>query len=199
MDDRQAMSTVPTRKPRPFIRRWLARSLLFCAAVILLLEEWLWKGTARFLKDLSRLPVFAAIGAWFRRRTPHQALALFVLPLLSLLPLKGVIVLAFMHGRIFLGFAVLVLEKLIFSAVFAALYQLTGPAVTQIGWVLRMQEAFLRVRRALHGWLARQAAFRQARAWLRRVRKSKWLRRRFGAAYRMQRRRARAARFCFGG
>jgi hypothetical protein len=187
------------RKPRPLIRRWLARPLLFCAAVLLLIEEWLWQGTARFLSDLARLPPFAASADWVRRRTPHQALALFVLPLLSLLPLKGVIVLAFMHGRILLGLAVLVLEKLIFSAVFAALYQLTGPAVTQIAWVLRMQEAFLRVRRTLHAWLERQVAYRQARAWLRRMRKPHWLRRRFGAAYRIQRRRARASRFFFGG
>ena len=199
MDDRQDTATVPIHKPRRLIRRWLARSLLFCAAVLLLIEEWLWDGTARFLRDLARLPVFAACGDWFRRRTPYQALSLFVLPLLSLLPLKGVIVLAFMHGRVMLGMTVLVLEKLIFSAVFAALFQLTGPAVTQIGWVRRMQHAFLRVRRALHGWLARQPAYRQSRAWLRRMRKSRWLRRRFGAAYRLQRRRARRSRFCFGG
>ena len=58
--------------------------------------------------------MFAACAAWVRRRTPYQALALFVLPLLALLPLKGVIVLAFVHGRITLGMTVLVLEKLIF-------------------------------------------------------------------------------------
>jgi hypothetical protein len=202
MDNNDNTATLPLRKPRPPIRRWLARLLLFCAAVLLLIEEWLWDGTAQFLRDLGRLPLFAACGAWFRRRTPYQALALFVLPILSLLPLKGVIVLAFLHGRVVLGMTVLVLEKLIFSAVFAALYQLTGPAVTKIRWVMRAQKAFLRVRRALHGWLARQPAFRQARAWLnrlRRLRKAHWLRRRFGAAYRMQRRRARKLRFCFGG
>jgi hypothetical protein len=179
------------------IRRWLSRPLLFCAAVVLLIEEWLWRGTAEFLRELVRLPPVAACGAWIQRRTPYQALALFVLPLLSLLPLKGVILLAFVHGRYLLGLAVLVLEKLIFSAVFAALYQLTAPAVTQIAWVLRAQNAFLRVRRALHRWLERQAAYRQARVWLRRIRRPHWLRRRFGAAYRMQRRRT--TRFCFRG
>lgn len=185
------------RNNKTLTRRVVTRPLLFCAAVLLLIEEWLWRGTAKFLRDLAKLPVMAACGAWIRRRTPRQALALFVLPLLSLLPLKGVIVLAFVHGRYILGVAVLVLEKLIFSAVFAALYQLTRPAVTQIGWVLRAQNAFLRVRRALHSWLWRQAGFRQARAWLRRMRHSHWIRRRFGAAYRMQRRRTKAMRFCF--
>jgi hypothetical protein len=63
--------------------------------------------------------------------------------------------------------------------------------------VLRAQKAFLHVRRALHGWLERQPAYRQARAWLRRMRRPHWLRRRFGAAYRMQRRRT--SRFCFRG
>ncbi len=183
------------RKNRPLIRRWLTRPLLFCAAVLLLIEEWLWRGAAEFLRELLRLPPVARCADWIRRRTPYQALALFVLPVLSLLPLKGAIVLAFMHGRALLGITVLVLEKLIFSAVFAVLYQLTAPAITQIGWVLRVQHAFLRIRRTLHAWLEHQAAYRQARAWLRRIRRPHWLRRRFSAAYRMQRRRT--SRFCF--
>ncbi len=122
------------------VRRWLTRPLLFAAAVALVIEEWLWNGTAAFLRELARLPLVARCGDWIRRRTPYQALALFVLPVLALLPLKGAIVLAFAHGRVALGVLVLVLEKLIFSAIFAALYQLTGPAVTQIGWVLRGQQ-----------------------------------------------------------
>ena len=185
------------RKSRPLIRRWLTRPLLFCAAVILLFEEWVWQGTAQFLRDLASLRPVAACAEWIRRRTPFQALSLFVLPVLALLPLKGVIVLAFVHGRITLGMTVLILEKLIFSAVFAALYQLTAPSITQIGWVLRVQQGFLRIRHLLHGWLQQQPAYRQARAWLRRIHRPHWLRRRFGAAYRVQRRRA--SRFCFRG
>jgi hypothetical protein len=179
------------------VRRWLTRPLLFAAAVLLLIEEWLWNGTAAFLREIARLPPVARCGDWIRRRTPYQALALFVLPALALLPLKGAIVLAFAHGRVALGVLVLILEKLIFSAIFAALYQLTGPAVTQIGWVRRGQQEFLRIRRLLHAWLERQGAYRQARIWLRRLRRPHWLRRRFGAAYRMQRRRS--SRFCFSG
>jgi hypothetical protein len=179
------------------IRRWLTRPLLFCAAVLLLFEEWLWEGTAQFLRDLAGLPLVAACAEWIRRRTPFQALALFVFPLLALLPLKSVIVLAFVHGRIMLGITVLVLEKLIFSAVFAAMYQLTAHSITQIGWVLRLQNTFLRIRHLLHAWFQRQSAYRLARAWMRRIRRPHWLRRRFGAAYRVQRRRAH--RFCFQG
>jgi hypothetical protein len=180
---------------RSHLRHWFTRPLLFCAAVILLIEEWLWRGTARFLDRLLRLPVVAACADWIRRRPPWQALSLFLLPLLSLLPLKGVILLAFMHGRVSLGITVLVLEKLIFSAVFAALYQLTAPAITQIGWVMQAQTAFLRVRHAIHLWLWTFAAFRASRRWLLRIRRRHWLKRRFGAAYRLQRKRNR--RFCF--
>jgi hypothetical protein len=184
------------RKPRSLITRWISRSRLFLAALALLVEEWLWRGTAKFLNDLVRLRPVAACAAWIRRRLPYQALGLFVLPLLALLPLKGAIVLAFVHGRMVLGTAVLVLQKLIFSAIFAALYQLTEPAITKIGWVLRAQNAFLHVRGLLHAWFEQQPAYRQARAWMRRIRRHHGLRRRFGAAYRMQRRRT--SRFCFG-
>jgi hypothetical protein len=193
----KADNKAPMRKSPHRIRHRLTRPLLFCAAVLLLFEEWLWHGTARFLRDLSRLRAFAACGAWIRRRTPYQALSLFILPLLSLLPLKGVVVLAFVHGRVVLGTIVLILEKLIFSAVFAALYQLTEPAITRIGWVLRAQNGFLRMRHAIHMWLWQYAAYRDARSWVKELRHRHWLRRRFGAAYRVQRRRT--SRFCFRG
>ncbi len=185
------------REKRSHLRHWFTRPLLIFAAVILLIEEWLWQGTARFLRDLMRLKPVAACADWIRRRPPKQALALFILPLLSLLPLKGVIVLAFVHGRMMLGVTVLILEKLIFSAVFAALYQLTAPAVTRIRWVMRAQRSFLRLRHAIHLWLRTFPAFRATQRWLRRARRRHWLRRRFGAAYRLQRRRT--ARFFFRG
>lgn len=185
-------------RPRKPIRRWLTRPLLFGAALLLLFEEWLWDGTARFLRDLRRLPAMAAGVAWVRRRSPHQALGLLVLPVLSLLPLKGVIVLAFVRGHVLLGLTVLLLEKLIFGATFAALYQLTAPALVRIRWVHRAQTLFLRLRSALHRWLERQPLYREARGWLRRLRRrstGRGMRRRILAAYRMQRRRG--SRFCF--
>jgi len=192
------IATRTLRTSRRPIRRWLARPLLFGAALLLLFEEWLWDGTARFVRDLKRLPSVAAAVAWIRRRSPYQALALFVLPILSLLPLKGVIVVAFVRGHVVGALLVLLLEKLIFTAIFAALYQLTAPAVTRIRWVRRTQALFLRVRSALHRWLDRQPFYRGARGWLRRLRRrhaTRCMRRRLIAAYRMQRRRG--ARFCF--
>ena len=183
------------RKPRIPTRRWITGPLLFCAALVLLFEEWLWEGAAQYLRDLQKLPAVAACASWVRHRTPYQALALFVLPALSVLPLKGVVILALLHGQFVLGMAVLLLEKLIFTAIFAALYQLTEPSLTRIGWILRLQNQFLRLRAALHRWLERQALYRRARNTLRRLRMRKGLRRRFAAAYRMQRRRA--SRFCF--
>ena len=148
-------------RPTP-ARRWLTRPLLFAAAVLLVIEEWLWNSTAEFLRELARLPPVRRAGDWIRRRTPHQALALFILPLLALLPLKGVIVVAFAHGRIFLGILVLVLEKLIFSAIFAALYQLTGPAVTQIFGSPAKARRFAREDREMHRSEYRKAALKQA-------------------------------------
>jgi hypothetical protein len=168
--------------------------------LLLLFEEWFWHRTARFLRDLRKIPAVAAAGDWVRRRSPYQALAMFVLPVLSLLPLKGVIVLAFIRGHVLFGVGVLLLEKLIFTAVFAALYQLTAPALLQIRWVHRGQSVFLRMRSALHRWLDRQPLYREARGFLRRLRRrhgARGMRRRIVAAYRMQRRRS--SRFCFSG
>jgi hypothetical protein len=175
------------------LRAWITRLLLFVAALVLLLEEWVWRSTASVLRRIGRWPGFAALEGWIVRRPRFQALALFILPVLAMLPLKSVGVMAFSHGHLFTGTAAFVLDKIVGTALFARLYQLTEPAITQIGWVLRGRDGFLRMRSRLYEWLHEQPAYRRSRALLQRLRRSGGIRRRFRAAMRRQRQRAAAS------
>jgi hypothetical protein len=150
------------------VRRSLSRPFLYGASFALLIEEWLWTSTARGLARLARFGPIARAERWIGKQSPPIAFTLLVTPLLALVPFK---VLAFVlmfagHGAI--GVAVLVADKLVVTALIARLWQLTEPAITEIGFVRRGRDAFLRLRRMLHAWLEHQPAYVEARAIIRR-------------------------------
>ena len=95
------------------------------------------------------------------------------------------------HASVSLGVATFVAAKLIATAVFARLYQLTEPAIITIGWVRRGRNAFLRWRAFMHAWLNAQPAYRKARDMIRAH--SLQVKRRYRAAYRLRRQRRRAS------
>ena len=152
--------------PRP---RLLTRVLFFVAACVLVFEEWIWDHASALLRRIGRLLPFRWIEGWVRRRSPAQALALYVLPVLVVLPLKGVALNVIAHGQVALGFAILFLDKVIGTAVLARLWQMTEPAITTYGRIRRGRDAFLRVRRRLYRWLHQQAVYRRTRAALERM------------------------------
>ena len=153
---------------RSAARRALARPFLYGASIALLIEEWLWAWATRELARLARFGPVARAERWIGRLSPPFALALLMTPFLALIPFKvSAFALMFMgHGA--LGLTVLVVDKLVVTALFARLWQLTEPAITEIGFVRRGRDGFLRLRRRLHAWLERQPAFVEARAIVRR-------------------------------
>ncbi len=90
-------------------------------------------------------------------------------------------------GHATLGVIVLVVDKVVVTALFARIWQLTEPAVTKIESVRRMRDGFLRLRRVLHAWLECQPAYLEARSIIRR--QLAGMRRRRSAARRIHRRR----------
>jgi hypothetical protein len=186
---RAAKHKARTAKP---LGRGVTTVLLFAAAAVLLFEEWLWDHSTAIAKRLGRLPPLALLEAWIRRRSQWQAMALFVLPVIVVYPLKAVALYAMTRGYVTVGVSSFVLAKILATAVFARLFQLTEPAITRIRWVRHGRDAFLRWRAFMHRWLNSQPAYRNARATIRDA--SARLRLRYRAAYRLRRRQRRSAR-----
>lgn len=155
----------------PHRSRLLTHILLFVAAFVLAFEEWIWDHASALLRRIGQLLPFRWIEGWARRRTPPQALALYVLPVLVVLPLKGVALGVMAHGRVALGFAILFLAKVIGTAVLARLWQMTEAAITTYRWIREGRDAFLRLRRRLYGWLHQQPIYRRTRALLKRMKR----------------------------
>jgi hypothetical protein len=116
--------------------RWLFQWLI---ALIVLFEEWGWEPLARGMARLARLPLIG----WLERRIaglpPGWALAVFLAPGLMLLPVKLAALALVSHGHVFTGISVIVLAKLLGTALVARIFQLTQPALMQLAWFARMR------------------------------------------------------------
>jgi hypothetical protein len=172
--------------------RPLTNLLLLCAALVLLFEEWFWDRTADGFSRLSRCRAVARAEAWARRRPRGQALALFALPCAVVYPCKALAIVAMGAGYVSGGVAAFVLAKLLATALFARVYQLTEPAIVQYRWVRRGRDGFLRMRRFIHHWLNTRPFYRHARERI--CGQRAHLARRYRAVYRLQQRRRTDAR-----
>jgi hypothetical protein len=176
--------------PAELLRRCITHALLFIAAVVLLVEEWLWDRSNDAFAHLGTLPLVRRVEAWCRARPRGQALALFLVPVAVVYPCKMLAVLAVGMGYVTGGVAAFLLAKVVATALFARVYRLTEPSIMQYASLRRGRDRFLRARRFIHCWLNRQPFYRQARY---RVRtQSMRVARRYRAVYRLQNQRRRA-------
>ncbi|MEY4750748.1 MAG: hypothetical protein RIQ60_2962 [Pseudomonadota bacterium] len=153
--------------------RWALGLLL---ALLILFEEWGWGPLQRAMAWLGRLPLLRQIEAWIARLPPYGALAIFVLPSLTLLPIKLLALWLIGRGHAGLGLAVIVAAKLAGTAVLARLFALTQPALMQLAWFARLHARWMHFKndllarvRASAPWRAAQAAASAGRAFARRV------------------------------
>ena len=113
---------------------WLRRAAEALIALLILFEEWGWVPLQHALAWVGRLPPLA----WIERRIaalpPYAALAVFVLPTLLLLPVKLAALWLIGIGRAGLGVAVIVIAKIVGTALLARLFKLTQPALMQLAW-----------------------------------------------------------------
>lgn len=150
------------------MRRILTRHVLFGASLVLLVEEWLWTSTTHALARLSRFALIAGLERWIGAQPPRVALVLLATPVLAIVPFKVLAIALMYAGQAALGVALLVADKLVATALFARVWQLTEPAVSRIEVVRRLRDEFLRLRSALHAWLDAQPAYIELRAIVRR-------------------------------
>ena len=112
----------------------LRRSFEALIALVILFEEWGWEPLQRALAWVARLPPLA----WIERRIaalpPYGALLIFMLPTLLLLPVKIAAVWLVGIGQATLGLALILVAKLIGTALLARLFKLTQPALMQLAW-----------------------------------------------------------------
>jgi hypothetical protein len=117
----------------------ILKGLLFAPiALFLLFEEWGWEPLAACFAALGRLPVWRQLERLVVRLPPWAALLAFGVPMLILIPIKLLAIYLFGLGHMGTGLGLIVAAKLAGTALVARLFQLTQPALMQIGWFARV-------------------------------------------------------------
>ena len=157
------------------VGRWLRRLAGGLLALLILFEEWGWEPLHRLLARLGRLPVLRQLEAAIARLPPHAALVVFLVPALALLPVKLLALGLIAQGQRVLGLAVIVVAKLVGTAVVARLFALTQPALMQLPWFARVYSRWSAWKAALLAQVRATWAWRAARVLRRRLRRG-WAR-----------------------
>jgi hypothetical protein len=144
-------------------RSRLLAPLVYVAALLLLLEEWLWELGSRFASGLATWPPLRALENGVRRLPPYAALLLFALPGLLLLPIKLLALLAIAHGHPAWGVIVFVVAKLGGAVVVARIYVLTLPALLALVWFARWHNRFIMFKDQLIARLRASALYARTR------------------------------------
>ena len=152
--------------------KWLRRAAGALLALLILFEEWGWEPLQRAMARLARLPVLRSLERWVGGLSPGAALATFLVPSMLLVPVKLAALWFIGRGEPMMGLAVLVLAKLVGTAVVARLFALTKPALLTLPrfaagygrWVMFKADLLARVRGSW-AWRTGRAMRRRIRRW----------------------------------
>ena len=152
---------------------WAALSTVgrWAVALLILFEEWGWAPLARALGRIARWPVVGRLERRVAGFGPRIALAVLFVPALALLPIKiGALWLVGL-GRVAVGLTILVVAKILGTAVVARLFLLTQPQLMRLDWFARIYRRWFawktRVIASLletSGWIAARALVARLRA-----------------------------------
>jgi hypothetical protein len=173
------------------LKKILAAPFVFLAAIIVLLEDWLWDDLLRLAAALGRLPVFRQIEAFIVGLPPYGALAMFATPSLLLIPVKLTALWFIGHGQPALGFLTAAAAKVAGTALVARIFTLTKPKLLGINWFAWWHDRFVTFKAKVYAFIKTtkiyQAAHQQAvrlKAFFRTEGKAFW-RKRWDAARRL--------------
>jgi hypothetical protein len=120
------------------VRKFLLRPLLILLALVFLFEAWLWENLAPIVGwVVARIPwaaFKARLAASIEGLPPYPTLLVFLVPILTLLPLKFLGLWMLAHGFWLGALGVLALAKVLGLGITAFIFDLTRPKLLQLPW-----------------------------------------------------------------
>lgn len=157
----------------------LKGTLQILIALIIVFEEWGWRPLADGLGRLARYKLWSRLEFAVARLPPYLALLAFALPTLLLLPLKFLALFLIARGQLVLASVLFIAAKVVATALIARLFELTQPALMQIGWFAWAHDTIMPWKEALTERVRSSWPWRIARVWkerLRRLMRGEWRR-----------------------
>ncbi len=128
---------------KSMLKKILAAPFVLIAAIIILLEDWLWDDLVRLMGVIARLPVLRQIEMLILALPPYGALTVFAVPSLLLIPVKLAALWFISHGQHTLGLLTVIGAKLVGTALVARIFTLTKPKLLRIHWFAWLYERFV--------------------------------------------------------
>jgi len=153
------------------VRPLLAGTAQILLALIIVFEEWGWRPLAQLLGRLARWRPWARVEYAIARLPPYAALLAFALPTLLLLPLKFVALFLIARGQLMLASLLFIAAKVVATALVARLFELTQPALMQIGWFAWAHDTVMPWKEALTERVRSSWPWRVGRLWKERLRR----------------------------
>lgn len=144
-------------------------------ALLILFEEWGWEPLQRAMAWVGRAPVLRQIEAFIARLSPRKALMVFMLPALLLVPVKIGALWLIAQGHRLLGVGVILLAKVLGTAIVARLFALTRPALMRMPWFAEVYARWTGWKEALLARMRASWPWRAARVFKRAL-KRRWAR-----------------------
>lgn len=129
--------------PITVLLRWLRNLLGVLIALLVLFEEWGWEPLQRVFAWVGQLPVLRQLERWIASLPPYAALTILLVPSLLLLPLKIMALWLIARGMTLAGALVILMAKLVGTALVAHLFSLTQPALMRLGWFARLFQRWI--------------------------------------------------------
>jgi hypothetical protein len=145
------------------LKRLLLAPFIWFAAIVFLIEEAIWDWTAKLMARLGALRLIHAVEQRIAALHPRWALFTFLLPSLILIPAKFIGLHAIAAGHWLVGSGIFILAKLAGMALFSRIFNLTRPALMQIGWFARLYEKVMYYRNRIHAYLAHWQAYQRVK------------------------------------
>ena len=156
--------------------RVLRSLLLALAALVIFIEEWGWRPLSAMVARLGRWPPLGRLEARIAAVPRRVALLLFLVPAILLVPVKLAALWLIGEGHATLGISLIVLAKLVGTAIVGRLFVLlerqllTFPWFAKaLAWWHRTQARVMTALRQSTLWRTMRVLRRGWRAWWRRV------------------------------
>ena len=138
---------------RRLLKRLITPPLMWLAALIMFTEEVLWDALKNIMAAFGRLPVIRGIEARIAKLPPYGAAAVFLIPGCLLLPVIISALWLIANGHAMLGAELIILAKLIGTALVARIFTLTRDQLMTLSWFARIYNTIMRWRATLYGWV----------------------------------------------
>lgn len=122
---------------RRLLWRVLRPPVYLIAAIVILLEGFLWEPLQGLAAWIGHLPGLRRFERWVAALPPKGALAMFLTPTVVLLPFKLMALAAFARGMFVTGLLVAISAKVVGTALVARIFALCKPTLLTVGWFAR--------------------------------------------------------------